>query len=61
MFHDILNRPLFFDNSKVQASDDVKNLITALLDKNPEKRLGNKDENDIKNHPWFYDLDWEKL
>ena len=58
MFHDILNRQLFFDNSKVQASEDVKNLIQSLLEKNPEKRLGTKDENEIKKHPWFYDLNW---
>lgn len=42
MYHDILNRELFFDNSKVDASQDVKNLIKSLLKKDPEQRLGNK-------------------
>ena len=42
MFHDILNRELFFDNSKVNASPEVKDLIKNLLKKDPEKRLGAK-------------------
>lgn len=25
------------------------------------KRIGAKDENEIKNHPWFADMDWTKL
>lgn len=35
MFHDILNRELFFDNSKVEASAEVKDLIKNLLKKDP--------------------------
>lgn len=23
--------------------------------------MGTKNEDDIKNHPWFKDVDWEKL
>lgn len=42
MFHDILNRELFFDNSKVDASPEAKDLIRNLLKKDPEKRLGSK-------------------
>ena len=61
MFSDILNRELFFDNSKVQASEEVKNLIYNLLKKDPEQRLGTKNEDDIKNLPWFKDIDWENL
>lgn len=61
MFHDILNRELFFDNSKVQASEEAKSIIYNLLKKDPEQRLGSKNEDDIKNHPWFKDVDWERL
>ena len=44
MFQDIVNRELFFDNSKIEASDNCKNLIYSLLKKDPAKRIGSKDE-----------------
>lgn len=61
MFHDIVNRELFFDNSKNDVSDQCKNLIYSLLKKDPMKRIGAKDNNEIKNHTWFSDIDWNKL
>ena len=39
---------------RINASNDVKDLITRLLDKNPATRLGSKDGfNEIKSHAWF--------
>jgi hypothetical protein len=32
-----------------------------LLKKDPTKRIGAKDENEIKNHPWFADMNWSML
>lgn len=61
MFQDIVNRELFFDNSKTDVSDHCKNLIYSLLKKDPAKRIGAKDENEIKNHPWFADMNWSTL
>ena len=43
-------------------SDDLKDLIRRLLDKNPNTRLGSKgDADEIVYHPWFHDVDWDKL
>ena len=43
-------------------SDELKDLITKLLDKNPTKRLGTtNDADEIVNHPFFADMDWDKL
>ena len=43
-------------------SDNLKDIITKLLDKNHETRLGSKgDADEIVNHPWFADMDWEGL
>ena len=36
-------------------------LINGLLIKKPEKRLGYKNINEIKNHPWFKKVDWVSL
>lgn len=35
MFQDILNRELYFDDSKVEASPEAKDLIKKLLKKDP--------------------------
>jgi len=32
-----------------------------LLDRSPEKRIGVKDKAEIKNHPFFSGIDWEKV
>ena len=43
-------------------SDNLKDIITKLLDKDSSKRLGSKnDADEIVNHPWFKDIEWEGL
>ncbi|OMJ79189.1 hypothetical protein SteCoe_20841 [Stentor coeruleus] len=46
-----------------QISDnkgEVKDLIIQLLNKNPAVRLGGSFK-DIKNHPWFIEINWKQL
>ena len=35
--------------------------INKLIQRNPEKRLGKNGIEEIKNHPWLKDTDWQKL
>ena len=43
-------------------SDNLKDIINKLLDKNQATRLGSKsDADEIVNHPWFADINWDKL
>ena len=42
-------------------SEDLKDLLRKLLEKDPEKRFGVLDKNELKNHPFFKGIDWEKL
>lgn len=43
-------------------SDELKDVITKLLCKDVDARLGSKtDADEIVNHPWFADMDWEGL
>lgn len=42
-------------------SDEAKNLVIRLLDREPENRPGVKDRSDLRNHPFFASIDWEKL
>ena len=57
LFKNIQNGPL---KLPVSLSGDACNLIIALLNRNPKKRLGSgkEDSNAIKKHPWFRDIDW---
>lgn len=44
-------------------SDDAKNLLRGLLQRDPKKRLGggNRDAEEIKEHIFFKDIDWKKI
>ena len=43
-------------------SDDLKDIITKLLDKNPTTRLGSQnDADEIVNHKWFTGMDWDGI
>jgi serum/glucocorticoid-regulated kinase 2 len=40
----------------------AKDLIHKLLNRNPRKRLGTfGDAEEIKKHPFFKDIDWNKV
>jgi serum/glucocorticoid-regulated kinase 2 len=47
----------------IPMSDELKDIISKLLDKNPATRLGSKnDADDIVNHPWFAKgIDFDRL
>ena len=44
-------------------TDDAKNLLRGLLQRDPKKRLGggNRDAEEIKEHTFFKDIDWKKI
>ncbi len=46
----------------IQISESLKNLIKKLLDKNPDKRLGNNNDFiEIKNQDFFKDFNFDEL
>jgi len=47
----------------VFLSTEVKQLIIALLNRNPKKRLGagKSDADEIKKHPWFKSINWQDV
>jgi len=48
--------------SSPPVSAEAKDFIKKMLVKDPKKRLGAaNDFDEIKKHPWFNDLDWDKL
>ena len=61
MYEMIKNESITFPN-KYNLSDDAKDIIKKLLNKNPNERLGNKNEIDeIKTHPFFSTIDFELI
>lgn len=58
MYQKILSGELRFPN---YISEEAKSLLEGLLTRDPALRLGTKGGDEVKGHPWFVDLDWEKL
>lgn len=50
-----MNSPLTFPSS---MSPDAQSLIKGLLTRDPDQRLGGEA---VKAHPFFSDIDWDKL
>lgn len=49
-------------NDKVDVSKEGKDFISKMLVRNPSNRLGSKnDVEDVLSHPWFSDLNREKM
>ena len=42
-------------------SDELKDLLSQLLCRDPNKRIGVSDKKELKSHEWFKNIDWDKL
>ncbi|KAF2002371.1 serine/threonine-protein kinase YPK2/YKR2 [Amniculicola lignicola CBS 123094] len=60
MYRKILTEPLHFPGPDV-VPPAARDLLTRLLDRNAEKRLGAKGAAEIKAHYFFHSIDWRKL
>ena len=59
MYKDIIFSPITFPS---YLSQECKQLLKGLLQKNPAKRIGNeRGAIEIKEHPWCASLDWGKV
>lgn len=60
MYRKILSEPLHFPGPEI-VPPPAKDLLSQLLDRRPEHRLGAKGPSEIKAHPFFHQIDWRKL
>ncbi|KAI0006255.1 Pkinase-domain-containing protein [Xylariaceae sp. FL0662B] len=60
MYRKILSEPLHFPGADV-VPPAAKDLLSKLLNRNPEERLGAAGSAEIKAHPFFHLIDWRKL
>ncbi|KAK4523006.1 hypothetical protein GAYE_PCTG33G0896 [Galdieria yellowstonensis] len=60
MYRRIKGMPLSFPKD---ISDEARSLLCALLERDPEQRLGCSCEGvgEIKKHPFFADVDWDQI
>ena len=42
-------------------SDELKDLLKKLLNRDPKNRIGVTNKDEIKSHPFFSDIEWDKL
>ncbi|EGR29371.1 protein kinase domain protein [Ichthyophthirius multifiliis] len=55
LYYYIQNKEVKFPS---YLSENAKNLISALLHKNPEERLGKGGSQEVKQHPFFKQINW---
>lgn len=60
MYRKILTEPLHFPGPEI-VPPAARDLLSRLLDRNAEKRLGAKGASEIKSHHFFHSIDWRKL
>ena len=59
MYRNISENKLIFPEF---FSEELKDLLKKMLDKDPKKRIGiGNDKQDLKKHPFFADLNWELI
>jgi len=46
---------------KIEMSEEMKDLISKLLDRDPTNRLGINGHQEVMDHPWFSDIDFEAI
>ena len=44
-----------------KVTPQLQNLFEGLLQKDPKKRLGSKDTQEIKTHPFFEKINWKAI
>jgi serine/threonine protein kinase len=61
MYDMILNKKLVFPLSEDEASNEGVDFIFRLLERDPSQRLGCNGVEEVKAHPWFNGIDWDKV
>ncbi|XP_050529258.1 microtubule-associated serine/threonine-protein kinase 2 [Daktulosphaira vitifoliae] len=49
------------DENEWPIQIEAKNIISSLLQQNPRDRLGTGGSHEVKDHPYFYGVDWNSL
>jgi serine/threonine protein kinase len=58
MFFSVLTKPVPFPKS---ISNSARHLIEGLMSKDPKTRMGVSGADEVKNHPFFKNIDWKEI
>ncbi|KAK3036993.1 hypothetical protein RJ639_029982 [Escallonia herrerae] len=61
IFDNILNRNVPWPRVPEEMSPEAQDLIDRLLTEDPNQRLGAKGASEVKEHPFFRDINWDTL
>jgi len=61
VFENILSGQIEWHEDWVDFSDEVKDFMRRLMDTNPATRLGANGADEVKNHPFFEGIEWDKV
>lgn len=61
VFENILSRNIDWHKEDMNLPDEAYDFMEKLLTLDPEKRLGRNGPEEVQHHPFFKDLDWDKL
>nr|XP_019950037.1 PREDICTED: microtubule-associated serine/threonine-protein kinase 3-like [Paralichthys olivaceus] len=61
VFLRVTTEELTWPERELDVTDDAKDLIFSLMKKNPMERLGTRGAHEVKNHPFFQNLDMNNL
>lgn len=61
VFENILSRNIDWHKDEVDLPEEAYDFMERLLTLDPEKRLGRNGPEEVRQHPFFKDLDWDKL
>ncbi|CAH9143977.1 unnamed protein product [Cuscuta epithymum] len=61
IFENILNRKIPWPRVPDEMSSEAENLIDCLLTEDPNQRLGANGATEVKEHPFFRNINWDTL
>ncbi|KAF9955677.1 hypothetical protein BGZ72_003500 [Mortierella alpina] len=61
VFENILSRDIDWHESELEITPEARDFMEQLLCVDTEKRLGANGAEEVKNHPFFKDINWETL
>ncbi|KAF9211464.1 hypothetical protein BGZ59_008007 [Podila verticillata] len=61
VFENILNRDIDWHESELEISPEAKDFMERLMCTDVEKRLGASGADEVKDHPFFKEINWETL
>eukprot|EP00339_Tiarina_fusa_P016014 CAMPEP_0117007500 /NCGR_PEP_ID=MMETSP0472-20121206/7360_1 /TAXON_ID=693140 ORGANISM="Tiarina fusus, Strain LIS" /NCGR_SAMPLE_ID=MMETSP0472 /ASSEMBLY_ACC=CAM_ASM_000603 /LENGTH=220 /DNA_ID=CAMNT_0004709291 /DNA_START=1619 /DNA_END=2278 /DNA_ORIENTATION=+ len=61
IFENIITGDIRWPEDPEDMPEDAKDLITKLLCADPSERLGANGADEVKQHPFFHDINWDSL